>query len=40
MKHIKQIAIQYLTYLVLNNRKLENNQTHQISAPMNAYAHT
>jgi hypothetical protein len=26
MKHIHQITIKYLTYLVLNKRKLNNNQ--------------
>lgn len=26
MKHIHQIAIKYLTYLILNKRKLDNNK--------------
>ena len=40
MKNIHQIAIKYLTYLVLNKRKLKNNQAPIDMPPMNPNAHT
>ena len=33
MKAIHQIAIKYLTYLVLNTRKLDNKQEHSTPPP-------
>lgn len=36
MENIRYIAINYLTYLILNNRKLENKHEHAELPPIRA----